>query len=55
MEKRVLVKISKDKTEMTLRDVLDKIKELQDKNPDMDVFWDGDQYAICGRLRKAPE
>jgi hypothetical protein len=55
MEKRVLVKINKDNTEMTLRDVLDKIKELQDKNPDMDVFWDGDQYAICGRLRKAPE
>ncbi len=55
MEKRVLVKINKDNTEMTLRDVLDKIKELQDKNPDMDVFWDGDQYAICGRVRKAPE
>jgi hypothetical protein len=55
MEKRVLVKIGKDKTEMSLRDVLDKIKELQEKNPDMEVFWDGDQYAICGRLRKAPE
>jgi hypothetical protein len=39
MEKRVLVKI----------------KELQDKNPDMDVFFDGDQYAICGRVRKAPD
>ncbi len=55
MEKRVLVKISKDTTEMSLRDVLDKMKELQDKNPDMDIFWDGDQYAICGRPRKAPE
>jgi hypothetical protein len=55
MEKRVLVKISKDKTELSLREVLDKIKELQDKNPDMDVFFDGDQYAICGRPRKAPE
>jgi len=55
MEKRVLVKISKDQTEMSLRDVLDKMKELQDKNPDMDVFWDGDQYAICGRLKKSPE
>ena len=55
MEKRVLVKINKDKTELSLREVLDKIKELQDKNPDMDVFFDGDQYAICGRPRKAPE
>ena len=55
MEKRVLVKINKDKTELSLREVLDKIKELQEKNPDMEVFFDGDQYAICGRLRKAPE
>ena len=55
MEKRVLVKINKDNTELSLREVLDKIKELQDKNPDMDVFFDGDQYAICGRMRKAPE
>lgn len=55
MEKRVLVKINKDNTELSLREVLEKIKELQDKNPDMDVFFDGDQYAICGRLRKAPE
>jgi hypothetical protein len=55
MEKRVLVKINKDSTELTLREVLDKIKELQDKNPDLDVFFDGDQFAICGRSRKAPE
>lgn len=55
MEKRVLVKINKDNTELSLREVLEKIKELQDKNPDMDVFFDGDQYAICGRARKAPD
>ena len=54
-EKRVLVKINKDHTELSLREVLDKIKELQDKNPDLDVFFDGDQYAICGRARKASE
>lgn len=55
MEKRVLVKINRDKTELTLREVLEKIKELQDQHPEMDVFFDGDQYAICGRMRKAPE
>lgn len=55
MEKRVLVKINKDKTELTLREVLDKIKELQDQHPEMDVFFDGDQYAICGRMRKEPD
>jgi len=55
MEKRVLVKINRDKTELSLREVLDKIKELQDQHPEMDVFFDGDQYAICGRMRKAPD
>jgi len=55
MEKRVLVKINKDKTELSLREVLDKIQELQDQHPEMDVFFDGDQYAICGRMRKVPE
>ncbi len=55
MEKRVLVKIGRDKTELTLREVLDKIKEIQDQHPEMDVFFDGDQYAICGRMRKTPE
>jgi len=55
MEKRVLVKINRDKTELSLREVLDKIKELQDQHPEMDVFFDGDQYAICGRIRKVPE
>jgi len=55
MEKRVLVKINRDKTELSLREVLDKIKELQDQHPEMDVFFDGDQYAICGRMRKVPD
>jgi hypothetical protein len=55
MEKRVLVKINRDKTDLSLREVLDKIKELQEKNPDLDIFFDGDQYAICGRARKTPE
>ncbi len=55
MEKRVLVKINRDKTELTLREVLEKIQELQAKNPELDVFFDGDQYAICARSRKSPD
>lgn len=55
MEKRVLVKINRDNTELSLREVLDKIRELQEKNPDLDVFFDGDQYAICSRARKASD
>jgi hypothetical protein len=53
MQKRVIVKIKRDGTELSLREVLDKIKELQDQLPDEDVFFDGDEYAICARPRKA--
>ena len=53
MEKKVLVKIKKDQTELSLREVLEKIKELQAQHPDEDVFFDGDEYAICVRPRKA--
>lgn len=53
MQKRILVKIKKDGTELSLREVLEKIKELQAQNPDLDVFFDGDEYAICSRPRKA--
>ncbi|UCE91968.1 MAG: hypothetical protein JSV90_02155 [Methanobacteriota archaeon] len=52
MEKRVLVKIKKGQTELSLREVLEKIKELQAQHPDEDVFFDGDEYAICVRPRK---
>jgi len=52
METRVHVKIDK-KSDLTLREVLNKIKEIQDENPDLDVFFDGDMYAICSRPRKA--
>jgi len=55
MQKRVLVKIKKDGSELSLREVLERIKELQDKNPDLDIFFDGDEYAICSRPRKASQ
>lgn len=55
MEKKVLYKIDKTDDSVTLRDVLDKIEELQATNPDLDVFFDGDEYAICSRpKRKVP-
>ncbi|MCU0859273.1 MAG: hypothetical protein MUE55_01630 [Thermoplasmata archaeon] len=53
MQKRIIVKIKRDGTELSLREVLDKIKELQDQLPDEDVFFDGDEYAICARPRQA--
>jgi hypothetical protein len=45
-EKRVHVKLSRDGT-LTISEVMDKIRELQERHPDLDVFLDGDEYAIC--------
>jgi hypothetical protein len=54
MEKRVHVKITKA-SDLTLREVFKKIEEIQAENPDLDVFFDGDEYAICSRPRKADD
>ncbi|MFQ5884752.1 MAG: hypothetical protein ACE5IO_06595 [Thermoplasmata archaeon] len=52
MKKKVLFKIDRGDDSITLRDVLDKIQELQRKNPDQDVFFDGDEYAVCSRPKR---
>jgi len=51
MEKRIYIKIDKN-SDMTLREVLRKIEEIQTEHPELDVFFDGDEYAICSRPRK---
>ncbi|HXW67932.1 MAG TPA: hypothetical protein VEL82_08685 [Thermoplasmata archaeon] len=37
----------------TLEEVLTRIAELQRKHPDREVFFDGDEYAICSRPKRA--
>ncbi len=54
MEKRVHVKLDRN-SDFTLREVLKKIEEIQAEHPELDVFFDGDDYAICSRPRKVPE
>ena len=51
MKKKVFMKIDRYNSEVTLRDVMAKIKDIQAEHPDMDVFFDGDEYAICGRQK----
>ncbi|MEM2944092.1 MAG: hypothetical protein QW087_05075 [Methanomassiliicoccales archaeon] len=51
MEKRIHVKIDKN-SNLTLREVLKKIEEIQAEHPELDVFFDGDEYAICSRPKK---
>lgn len=55
LSKRVWVRIDRYNTNVTLREVHDKIRQIQDENPDLDVFWDGDDYAICSRPKTGPE
>ncbi len=52
MEKEIHLKIDKDDPDMTLRAVMEKIQELQAQNPDLEVFFDGDEYAICSRPKR---
>ena len=51
MKKKVFLKVDRSNSEVTLRDVMEKIKDIQADHPDMDVFFDGDEYAICGRKK----
>jgi hypothetical protein len=50
MHKKIEVLLDKS-TNLSLTEVLERIKQLQDQNPDLDVFFDGDEYAICSRPR----
>jgi hypothetical protein len=51
-EKTVHLRIDPNDESMTLEDVLSKITELQRKHPDREVFFDGDEYAICSRPKR---
>lgn len=53
MEKRVHLKVDADN--LTLREVMDKLEEIQAENPDLDVFFDGDSKSICSRPRSKTE
>jgi hypothetical protein len=52
---KVWYKIKKDDKHVTLKDVFEKMEEIRVQHPDLDVFFDGDEYAICSRpLQAAP-
>jgi hypothetical protein len=52
MDKKIELKIDKDDDSITLQDVVNKIQEIQEANPDLDVFFDGDEFAVCSRPKK---
>jgi len=51
-EKTVHLRIDPNDDTTTVEDVLTKISELQRKHPDREVFFDGDEYAICSRPKR---
>jgi len=51
-EKTVHLRIDPNDESTTLEDVLSKISDLQRKHPDREVFFDGDEYAICSRPKR---
>ena len=49
LSKRVWVRIDRHDPKLTLRDVHDQIAKIQEENPELEVFFDGDEFAICSR------
>lgn len=46
-KKIIHLRIDPNDETMTLAEVLTKVTELQRRHPEREVFWDGDEYAIC--------
>ncbi|WII06991.1 hypothetical protein PED39_05235 [Methanomassiliicoccales archaeon LGM-RCC1] len=46
----ILINFRKEK--LTMRQVLAQVKILQERWPFLEIFMDGDAYAIVGRARK---
>ena len=52
MEEKIIVKkVKRGDPTITLADILGEIEKYQKEHPDLDVFWDGDEYAICARKK----
>ncbi|MBS3780982.1 MAG: hypothetical protein V5A66_01665 [Candidatus Thermoplasmatota archaeon] len=52
MDKKIHKKIDKNDESLTIDDIQKMIKKIQEENPDREVFFDGDEYAICSRKKE---
>ncbi|MFW5945680.1 MAG: hypothetical protein ACOCTN_02250 [Candidatus Natronoplasma sp.] len=52
MDKKIHKKIDKNDESLTIDDIEKMIKKIQEDNPDREVFFDGDEYAICSRKKE---
>lgn len=54
-EVRVWLRIRRDDRSISLKDVFEKMEEIRRKAPDEEVYFDGDEFAICSRpIRRPP-
>lgn len=51
---KVWLKIRRDDKSVSLKDVFEKMENIRAENPDLDVYFDGDEFAICSRPLAAP-
>ncbi len=52
MDKKIHKKIDRHDSSITLADIEDMIDNIQRENPDREVFFDGDEFAICSRKKE---
>ena len=52
MPKKIHYKIEPGDKSITLKDIVKIIGDIQKANPDLDIFFDGDEFAICSRPKK---
>ena len=52
MDKKIHKKIDRHDDSITLSDIQDMIEEIQEEHPDREVFFDGDEFAICSRKKE---
>jgi hypothetical protein len=47
--KKILLRLELET--LALQEVLSRVRELQAQHPDFEVFYDGDEQAICSKPR----
>ena len=48
-EVKIWLKVRKDDKSISLKDVFEKMEQIRAEHPELDVFFDGDEFAICSR------
>ena len=51
-DKRILLRIDPNDESITLKDIMERIQGLQREHPNLDIFFDGDEYAVCARPKE---